>query len=116
MNDEKGYKVADFETISLVACPCGSTKRAFLDDHDKTASFHIVEISKHSRKHYHKKMTEIYYVLEGEGILELDDDEITVKEGTCIMIKPGCKHRAVGKLKLINVPIPAFDENDEWID
>jgi len=116
MNDEKRYKVADFKSISPFDCPCGITKRAFLDDIDKTASFHIVEISKDSRKHYHKKMTEIYYVLEGDGVLELDDDEITLKKGTCILIKPGCKHRAVGKLKLINVPIPAFDEDDEWFD
>ena len=116
MNDEKRYKVADFDTISPFDCPCGSTKRAFLDDIDKTASFHIVEIAKDSRKHYHNKMTEIYYVLEGDGVLELDDDEITLKKGTCILIKPGCKHRAVGKLKLINVPIPAFDEDDEWFD
>ena len=116
MNDEKRYKVADFDTISLVDCRCGSTKRAFLDDHDKTATFHIVGISKDNRKHYHKKTTKIFYVLEGDGILELDDDEITLKKGTCIMVKPGCKHRAVGKLKLFNLPIPAFDEDDEWFD
>jgi len=26
------------------------------------------------------------------------------------------RHRAVGRLKIINVPVPAFDEADEWFD
>ena len=58
-------------------------------------------------------MTEIYHVLEGQGIFHLDDDEIELKLGITVMIQPGCVHRAVGKLKLINVPIPTFDP-DEW--
>ena len=59
-------------------------------------------------------MTEIYHVLEGSGILEVDDDRIELKPGITVMIKPGCIHRAVGKLMLINVPIPTFDAADEW--
>mgnify|MGYP002044576657 CR=1 FL=1 len=113
-NDKKNYLVADFEQISSVSCPCGETKRAFLDPDNKTASFHIVEISENSRPHFHKKMTEIYHVLEGDGILELDNDRINLKPGVTVMIKPGCIHRAVGALKLINVPIPTFDPDDEW--
>ena len=116
MNHGKNYQIADFEKISPVNCSCGQTQRAFLDDQDKTASFHIVKISESGRKHYHKKMTEIYYILDGEGILELDEDEIILRKGISVMIKPGCKHRAVGNLTLINVPVPAFDENDEWYD
>ena len=116
MNDEKNYKVADFSTIPREECPCGLTQRAFVQEPDGTASFHIVKICKSSRTHYHKKMTEIYYVLKGEGILELDDDQVDLKPGISVMIKPGCRHRAVGDLTLINVPIPAFDLEDEWFD
>ena len=116
MNEEKNYKVADFSVIPAQSCPCGETKRAFLDDPEQIASFHIVTISENSRIHYHKKMTEIYYVLEGEGILELDNNKIKLQQGISVMIKPGCRHRAIGNLTLINVPIPAFDEKDEWFD
>jgi mannose-6-phosphate isomerase-like protein (cupin superfamily) len=63
--------------------------------------------------HYHKKTTEIYYILEGNGILEIDDDEIKLKKGISVLIKPGCRHRAIGNLTLINVPIPTFDVDDE---
>jgi mannose-6-phosphate isomerase-like protein (cupin superfamily) len=61
-------------------------------------------------------MTEIYLILEGEGHMELDGQSIPVKPMTTIFIKPGCRHRAVGKLKIINIPIPAFDPADEFED
>ena len=116
MNEKKNYKVADFSSIIAQPCPCGETKRAFLDDPEQTASFHIVTVSENSRMHYHKKMTEIYYVLEENRILKIDHDKVKLKKGTSFLIKPGCWHRAIGNLTLINVPIPAFDINDEWFD
>ena len=66
--------------------------------------------------HYHKKMAEVYYVLEGSGQMELDGELFDVKPGVSILIKPGCRHRAIGKMKIINVPVPAFDPDDEWFD
>ena len=113
-NGKKKNLVADMENIAPTPCPCGQARRAFIEPGNDTASFHIVDISANSRPHYHKKMTEIYHVLNGEGILELDDEQINLKPGITVMIKPGCIHRAVGKLKLINVPIPTFDPTDEW--
>ena len=76
----------------------------------------MVDIKTDSETHYHKKLTEIYLVLEGEGHMELDGERIPVKPLTSIFIKPGCRHRAVGNLKIINVPIPAFDPSDEYED
>jgi mannose-6-phosphate isomerase-like protein (cupin superfamily) len=61
-------------------------------------------------------MTEIYYILEGEGFMELDGERIAVRPMSSVLIKPGCRHRAVGRMKIINVPIPAFDPADEWFD
>jgi len=49
-------------------------------------------------------------------IIELDGERCPLNPGTAIMIKPGCRHRAVGKLKILNVPVPKFDLQDEWFD
>jgi hypothetical protein len=48
--------------------------------------------------------------------MELDGERHAVRPGDAILIKPGCRHRAIGKLKVLNVPIPAFDPADEWFD
>lgn len=110
------YRVVDLAKIEGVPCPCGTAKRAFTDDDDQIASIHEVEIKVDSKTHYHKKHAEIYYILEGEGILELDGDEIPVGPGTAVLIKPECRHRAVGTMRLLNIPVPAFDPEDEWFD
>jgi mannose-6-phosphate isomerase-like protein (cupin superfamily) len=112
----KNYAIEDLNAIDSVQCPCGTTKRAFADLGNSPASIHLVDISKKSRVHYHKVMTEIYLILEGEGHMELDGEVVPVKPMSTIMIKPGCRHRAVGNLKIVNIPIPAFIEEDEYFD
>ena len=110
------FSIVHIPSVEPVDCPCGSTRRAFTDDPDQTASLHVVDISVDAKTHYHKKLTEIYYILEGEGEMELDGERFPVSPGTSILIKPGCRHRAIGKLKIINIPVPALDPNDEWFD
>ena len=116
MSSKKLYSVVNMEEIESISCPCGSTRRAFTEDPEQLASLHLVNIKKDSETHYHKKLTEIYFVLDGEGVMELDGERIPVKKGHSIMIKPGCRHRAVGELKIINIAIPVFDPDDEWFD
>ena len=110
------YLISQLDEIPAKRCPCGFTRRAFAGEPDNVASLHTVDIQEDARSHYHKRMTEIYLVLEGEGQMELDGQLVPVKPMTAIYIKPGCRHRAIGKLKIINVPIPSFDESDEWFD
>ena len=116
----KNYLVTQLDAVPPVPCPCGQARRAFASDRGggapNAASVHLVDISADARPHYHKRMTEIYLVLEGQGHMELDGERIPVKPMTAIFIKPGCRHRAIGKLKIINIPIPAFDESDEYFD
>lgn len=110
------YMIADLDAIPPVRCPCGFARRAFATPENTTATMHVVDIQEDSQTHYHKRMTEIYLVLAGEGQMELDGKFFPLKPMTAVFIKPGCRHRAIGKLKLVNIPIPAFDEADEWFD
>ena len=48
--------------------------------------------------------------------MELDGELSPVKPMSTVLIKPGCRHRAVGKLKIVNIPVPAFDPHDEHFD
>jgi len=48
--------------------------------------------------------------------MEVDDDVIPLRPMTAVLIRPGCRHRAVGKLRLVNVPVPRFNPDDEWFD
>src|SRR5437867_1355565 len=110
------YLISQMDQIPPVNCPCGFARRAFAASFENVASLHLVDIQQDSRTHYHKKMTEIYLVLEGEGQMELDGRLFPIKPMTAIYIKPGCRHRAIGQLKIVNIPVPAFDTEDEWFD
>jgi|GEM_PF-918983 len=108
------FSVAQLDEIPPVPCPCGQARRAFKEPWNTLASVHLTDISVDSKLHYHQKMTEIYIVLEGEGYLEADGEQIPLKPLTSVMIRPGCVHRAVGNLRIINVPMPPFDPADEF--
>ena len=110
------FEIAQLDELPPQRCPCGFARRAFAGLKENVASLHVVDIQEDSRAHYHKRMTEIYLVLEGAGHMELDGQCIPVKPMSAIYIRPGCRHRAVGKLRIINIPIPVFDETDEWFD
>jgi len=110
------YTVAQLDDIDPVKCPCGQSRRAFVSADNPVATLHVVDIAENARAHYHKTLTEIYVILEGNGHLDLDGEMVPVRPMTSVMIKPGCRHRAVGQLRVMVVPVPAFDPEDEWFD
>lgn len=115
---DKQFEIEHFDDIDGVPCPCGTSKRAFFSPENTTATVHRVDISIDAKTHYHKKITEFYLILEMEdgAYMELDGEKYPVQPMSTIMIKPGCRHRAVGKMKIVNFAVPAFDPEDEWFD
>lgn len=107
--------VAQLGELKPTACPCGSSRRAFLVPGNKAASVHLVEISRDAERHYHRRLTEIYVVLEGRGRLELDGRSVPLRPGTAVLIPPLVVHRARGRLKILNISVPPFDPADEHI-
>jgi mannose-6-phosphate isomerase-like protein (cupin superfamily) len=113
-----GFEVVDFTTLPPVACPCGWARRGLADVADFPGTIHVTEISESARWHYHKRLTETYFVLECEpgAQLQLDDQCVDLHPGTCVLIRPGVRHRAIGKMKVLILVLPKFDAEDEWFD
>ena len=114
----RGYELADFAALPGVPCPCGTARRAFNDVADFPGTIHRTEISADARLHYHKRLTETYYILEcGPGArMQLGDDLIPVEAGQLILIRAGTRHRAIGEMKVLIFVLPKFDPEDEWFD
>jgi mannose-6-phosphate isomerase-like protein (cupin superfamily) len=112
------YHIVDFEQVASVPCPCGQARRAFADVADFPATVHVTDISVDARLHYHKRLTETYYILEcdGDAKMQLDDEIIDLRPGICVLIRPGVRHRAQGKMTVLIVAMPKFDAADEWFD
>ena len=111
----KKFIVRDRDKIKAIPCPCGSSIRLITEKDTSIANVHVTHIIE-SRKHYHKKCTEIYYIIEGEGKMELSEREIVdLKPGVVVMIKPGIPHRGYGDFNALIVGIPALQEEDEYL-
>jgi quercetin dioxygenase-like cupin family protein len=58
----------------------------------------------------------VYYVLEcgSDAAMQVNDDRIPLKVGRSVLIPPGVRHRAIGKMKVLIVVFPKLDPADEW--
>jgi mannose-6-phosphate isomerase-like protein (cupin superfamily) len=112
-----GYSVRRAEDAPTVPCPCGQSTRIVTAADGLGCSLHVTEI-RDSVRHYHRAVTEVYYVLEGTGQMELNDETVEVGPGSVITIEPGTRHRltSVAGVRTIVFGIPAFDPEDEYFD
>jgi mannose-6-phosphate isomerase-like protein (cupin superfamily) len=112
------YQIVDFAELEGVACPCGTARRGFADVADFPATVHQTDISLDARAHYHRRLTEVYYILECglDAQMELDGQRLPLAPGRAILIPPGVRHRAIGQMKVLVVVVPKFDPADEWFD
>ena len=104
--------VSDIEPVD---CPCGKSTRILTQKDNPAISFHYTE-TREAKSHFHKKTSEIYYILEGRGQMFLGDELIELVPGLCIHIPPGIRHRVIGKINTLVVATPAFDPDDEFFD
>ncbi|HIG29444.1 MAG TPA: cupin domain-containing protein [Verrucomicrobiales bacterium] len=80
-------------------------------DLNPVAWVHAVDIDG-AKLHFHKRSTELYYVLEGSGLVLLDGIEHEVKKGSLVHIPPGVTHGALGQMRVLVVGIPDIAEDD----
>jgi quercetin dioxygenase-like cupin family protein len=100
--------------VAPVPCPCGQSRRIITRAQSPEVGLHVTHIVA-GEAHYHKRTTEIYYVLSGHGMIELDGKTHELTPGSTVHIPPGVKHRGWGDFETIVVTSPAFDAADEFV-
>ncbi|HVR75663.1 MAG TPA: cupin domain-containing protein [Planctomycetota bacterium] len=107
------YTVRYLEDSTEETTICGSRHR-LLSTGDGTSVFaHLVRM-REAAPHYHRQATELYYVLEGSGVLVLDGEEAALRPGACVEIGPGVVHAARGDVLVLVVGIPSISEEDTF--
>ncbi len=109
------FRIVDFDQVPEVRCPCGFSRRALADVPELPATVHRTQITAYAQAHYHRRLSETYYVLECEpdAQIELDGRRFALHPGMCVYIPPGVVHRAIGRMTILNIVIPKFDPADE---
>ncbi|XRO77730.1 cupin domain-containing protein [Methanocaldococcus sp. 10A] len=76
----------------------------------------IVPVGSKTLLHKHHKSEEIYYILEGKGLMTLGDEKFEVKKGDAIIIPPKTPHKIenIGDvpLKILCCSFPPYSHED----
>ena len=100
--------VADMEPWAET---CGQIRPLLEEKDGAAAEVHHLQIT-NARLHYHQRTDEIYYVLDGQGKMRLDDEEIELHKDVVVYVPRGVKHKAWGNLTVLVVCIPRGVLND----
>jgi mannose-6-phosphate isomerase-like protein (cupin superfamily) len=94
---------------------CGTRHRLISDGDEGVAAWaHTVDLQD-GLPHYHKIAAELYYVLEGEGSIELDGEAHPLEPGSIVHIPPGVVHVTKGRMKALIVGIPDIRDDDVYV-
>ncbi len=105
MNSSTTFVRRDVADVPPWAETCGQIRPVLEEKDGAVAEVHHLKIT-NAKLHYHERTDEIYYVLDGQGRMRLDDKEIELHKDVVVYVPRGVKHRAWGQLTVLVVCIP----------
>ena len=94
---------------------CGFRRTLITADDSPAANVSHLRIDD-SRYHYHRQMTELYYVLTGSGTITLDGETYPVQQGDIVLIRPGVWHTSAGEMDVLITGVPAGESTDIFFE
>ena len=101
--------------VSPEKITCGVMRELISSSQFDKLNIAHVNIERSTKKHFHKKLTEFYYILKGNLDVDIDGKIENLKQGDIIMISPNTKHEAFSKdgAEILVICSPPWVEEDE---
>lgn len=109
------YLVRRLSEIPTERGVCGWRKTMVTHEDTPVANVSHLTID-NSRYHYHREMTEYYYVLTGGGTITLDGEKREITAGDLVVIKPNVWHTSDGEMEVLILGVPAGEQTDVWFE
>jgi mannose-6-phosphate isomerase-like protein (cupin superfamily) len=112
-----GYHVRRLAEAPTVACSCGQSTRPITAADGLACNLHVTFITD-SVRHYHRECTEVYFILDGKGKMDLNGDIIEIEPGVIVYIEPYTWHRLWSEqgVRTVVFGVPALNPDDEVYD
>ena len=96
----------------------GSTIRELHHTDEQSLAEATLAPDQATERHYHARTEEIYFLLEGEGEMEVDGDRRRVGPGDAVLIPAGAWHqiRAGTPLRFLCCCAPPYAHSDTFFD
>ena len=105
MKRPNNFLLRDAANVTPWTETCGQIRPLIEEKDGAAAEVHHLEITD-AKLHLHERTDEIYYILDGQGRMQLDDSEIELRKDVVVYVPRGVKHKAWGNLKVLVVCIP----------
>ena len=71
-----------------------------------------------TQRHYHKLSEEIYFMLDGQGVMEVDGEVRDIGPGDAILIAPNARHqiKATTDIRFLCCCAPVYSHEDTFFD
>ena len=113
---KKQVIVRNANDVESVSCPYGDAVRVVTGGESDIANVHIITVTEGSA-HFHSGYSEIYYVLEGSGSMEIEGKEYNISPGSVVVIPEDCVHSLISDtdspLKFVIFGVPGMSVEDD---
>lgn len=96
----------------------GSTIRELMRATNQTLAEATLAPGQETQRHYHLESEELYYLVTGEGEMEVDGERSPVGPGDAILIPPGAWHQiratGAGELRFLCCCAPGYQDADTF--
>ncbi len=76
----------------------------------------LVHVKGMVKRHFHRKQTEVFVVIEGNGILEIGESSYSVGCGDVFLCPPETVHSVEGNLKILVFKYNYEPDDSYWLD
>jgi mannose-6-phosphate isomerase-like protein (cupin superfamily) len=109
--------VRDLNGTQAFSDVCGKIRALSSVEDFKEASLAHATMKGPTEPHFHKILTEFYYVLEGKGNIIIGRKVFAAKRGTLVIIPQHLVHYTIpqSRIKVLAFAVPAWSEKDQYI-
>ena len=110
-------RLTSYTSLEAFTTKDGSTIREYLHTPSQSLAEATLAPGQSTARHYHALAEEIYLILEGAGVIEVDGETRAVAPGDAILIPPRAWHELVAGadgVKLLCCCVPAYRDDDTY--
>jgi mannose-6-phosphate isomerase-like protein (cupin superfamily) len=112
--------VQSVERVEAFVTKDGSTIRELHHTQAQSLAEATLEPGQATERHYHRASEEIYFVLKGQGEMELDGETRFLRPGDAVLIPPGAWHtlenNGTSELRILCTCAPPYSHDDTFFE
>ena len=113
-------EIRSVETVEPFVTKDGSTIRELHHTEVQSLAEATLEVEQATERHYHRVAEEIYFVLKGQGRMEVDGETSYLRPGDSVLIPPGAWHQlennGTSELRILCCCAPPYSHDDTFFE